>query len=69
MARTKRQEVNAWIRESGAFDGIIDFDLTIQDPSNPRSMRPEFDSGDSLHPSDAGMDAMGEAIGLGLLDD
>ncbi|MEM9457508.1 MAG: SGNH/GDSL hydrolase family protein [Myxococcota bacterium] len=64
----KRQEVNTWIRDSGAFDGIIDFDLTIRDPDNPRSMRPEFDSGDRLHPSDSGMDAMGEAVDLRLLD-
>jgi lysophospholipase L1-like esterase len=62
----KRQAVNAWIRTSGTFDGVIDFDAVTHDPSNPRNLRGPFDSGDHLHPSDAGYKAMGESIDLAL---
>ena len=62
----KRQAVNAWIRTSGVFDAVIDFDAATRDPANPRNFRPTFDSGDHLHPSDAGHRAMGEAIDLAL---
>jgi lysophospholipase L1-like esterase len=62
----KRQAVNAWIRTSGAFDGVIDFDLAIRDPSNPARMLPAYDSGDHLHPNDAGYQAMANAIDLRL---
>lgn len=60
-----RDKVNAFIR-SGAFDGVIDFDKVTQDPANPKQFLPAFDSGDHLHPSDAGYKAMGEAIDLTL---
>jgi lysophospholipase L1-like esterase len=63
----KRQAVNKWIRESGAFDGVIDFDKVVQDPTRPSFIRAEFDSGDHLHPNDAGYKAMGEAVPLELL--
>jgi lysophospholipase L1-like esterase len=59
-----RQAVNTWIRESGSFDGVCDFDRAIRDPLEPRRLRPEFDSGDHLHPSDAGYHAMAEVIDL-----
>ena len=62
----KRQAVNAWIRTSGAFDGVIDFDEAIRDPANPRRMLPAFDSGDNLHPGDAGYQAMADAVDLRL---
>lgn len=62
----KRQAVNDWIRTSGAFDAVIDFDAAIRDPSNPRRMLPAFDSGDNLHPSDAGYQAMAEVVDLKL---
>lgn len=62
----KRQAVNDWIRNSGAFDAVIDFDRVTRDPSNPRRLRPEYDSGDRLHPSDAGYAAMAESIDLNL---
>lgn len=62
----KRQAVNDWIRGSGAFDAVIDFDAAIRDPSNPRRMLPAFDSGDNLHPSDVGYQAMADAIDLRL---
>jgi lysophospholipase L1-like esterase len=63
-----RIEVNEWIRSSGAFDAVIDFEQAIQDPANPRRMREEYDSGDKLHPGDAGYRRMAESIDLGLFD-
>lgn len=62
----KRQAVNAWIRTSGAYDAVIDFDAITRDPAKPSRLLPAYDSGDSLHPSDAGYRAMGEAISLAL---
>ncbi len=63
---TKRKAVNDWIRDSHAFDGVIDFDRAVQDPAHPDHMRPAYDSGDHLHPGDAGYQAMGEAIDVSL---
>src|SRR5262249_22080694 len=60
----KRVAVNAWIRGSGVFDGVIDFDAATRDPSNPTQMKKEYDSGDHLHPGDAGYKAMADAIDL-----
>ncbi len=65
----KRQAVNAWIRSSGAFDAVIDFDKAIRDPAQPTRMLPVYDSGDHLHPNDAGYQAMANAINLRLFDD
>jgi len=62
----KRQAVNAWIRTSGAYDAVIDFDAVTRDPNNPLSLLPLYDSGDHLHPNDAGYQAMGNAIDLKL---
>jgi lysophospholipase L1-like esterase len=62
-----RQAVNAWIRTGGqAFDGFIDFDQAVRDPASPTRLRPELDSGDHLHPGDAGHIAMGNAVDLSL---
>ena len=63
----KRAAVNEWIRNSGAFDGVIDFDAVVRDPVNPTRMLPAYDKGDSLHLNDAGYKAMAESIDLGLL--
>lgn len=63
----KREAVNAWIRHSGAFDGVIDFDKLMRDPSAPLTMNPTFDSGDHLHPNDLGYQTMANAIRLGML--
>ena len=62
-----RQQVNRWIRSSGAFDGVIDFEAAVRDPAHPGRLRAEFDSGDHLHPSAAGYKAMAEAIDLKML--
>jgi lysophospholipase L1-like esterase len=59
-----RQAVNAWILAAGHFDGVVDFDKLTRDPANPMRLRPEFDSGDHLHPGPAGYKAMGDAIPL-----
>jgi lysophospholipase L1-like esterase len=60
----KRQAVNQWIRTSGAFDGIIDFDLALRDPANPSRQLPTLNSGDGSHPNDAGYLVMANAIDL-----
>ena len=62
-----RQSVNRWIRTSGAFDGVIDFDAAARDPSHPGQFLPAYDSGDHLHPKDAGYHAMAAAVNLSLL--
>lgn len=64
----KRQRVNAWIRESGAFDAVIDFEKALRDPGHPTQMLPVYDCGDHLHPSDAGYLRMGDCIDLALFD-
>jgi len=62
-----REKVNQWIRESGEYDGVIDFDAAARDPQNPGKLKPEFQSGDWIHPSDAGYEAMVRAIDMALL--
>ena len=61
-----REEVNAWIRTSGAFDAVIDFDAAVRDPQRPARILPAYDVGDRVHPSDTGYRAMAEAIDLDL---
>lgn len=63
-----RQEVNGWIRNTDAFDAVIDFEAELADPAHPTRMLPEFDCGDHLHPSDAGYLRMGDIIDLSLFD-
>jgi lysophospholipase L1-like esterase len=62
----KRREVNRWIRTAGEFDAVIDFDAVVRDPGDPSRILPVYDSGDHLHPSDAGYQAMANAIDLRL---
>ncbi|MEW1550615.1 SGNH/GDSL hydrolase family protein [Streptomyces tsukubensis] len=57
-----RKEVNRWIRTSGAYDAVADLDLALRDPADPDTLLPAYDSGDRLHPSDAGMDAMARTV-------
>jgi len=61
-----RQTVNKWIRTSGAFDGIIDFDAVVRDPKHPSQLLPKFTSKDHLHPNDEGYKAMAASIDLNL---
>jgi lysophospholipase L1-like esterase len=62
----KRQAVNRWIRTSGAYDAVIDFDKAIRDPAHTPRILPAYDSGDHTHPNDAGYNAMAQAIDLNL---
>jgi lysophospholipase L1-like esterase len=62
----KRQAVNTWIRTSRAYDAVIDFDAVTRDPQAPTKLIAAFNSGDNLHPSDAGYKAMAGAIDLAL---
>jgi lysophospholipase L1-like esterase len=64
--REKRRAINAWIRTAGAFDGVIDFEHALRDPARPDRLHPAFDSGDHLHPNDAGYAAMAAAVDLRL---
>ncbi len=66
-AEAIRQSVNTWIRTSGAFDGVVDFDQALADPANPAALLPRYDSGDHLHPNEAGMQALADAVDLNLL--
>lgn len=63
----KRDAVNDWIRTSGAYDDVVDLDRAVADPGDPDSIAPAYDSGDHLHPSDAGYRAMAEAVDLRTL--
>jgi lysophospholipase L1-like esterase len=63
-----RVAFNAWIRESGVLDGVVDFDAALRDPECPTQMLPIYDCGDGLHPSDLGYCKMGDVIDLALFD-
>ena len=63
----KREAVNTWIRTSRAFDGVIDFDKAVRDPADPLVLNPAYDSGDHLHPNDAGYQVMADTIDLEML--
>lgn len=62
-----RRRFNDWIRTSGMFDAVIDFDALLRDPARPSRLRPGFDSGDHLHPGDAGYRAMAAAVDIAPL--
>ncbi|EAQ00723.1 putative secreted protein [Janibacter sp. HTCC2649] len=63
-----RGEVNAWIRTSGEFDAVVDFDAAVRDPAQPSRILAAYDSGDHLHPGDAGYQAMANAVDLDSLE-
>lgn len=63
-----RQRVNKWIRESGRFDAVVDFDKAVRDKSNATILRAEYDSGDGLHLNPVGYKAMAAAVDLRLFD-
>ena len=62
-----RQAANKWIRTSGSFDGVIDFDAVLRDPDHPSKLLPRFASPDHLHPNDVGYQAMADAFDLKIL--
>lgn len=57
---------NEWVRTSHVFEGVVDFDKAIADPQAPQTMLPAYDSGDHVHPNDAGYKAMADAIDLSM---
>jgi lysophospholipase L1-like esterase len=61
-----REALNTWIRTSGAFDAVVDFEAAARDAADPKKIRAEFDPGDHLHPNDAGYQAMADAIDLSI---
>jgi len=65
-SEASRQAINAFIREGGAFDGVVDFDLATRDPVRPEALREGFGRDDRLHPNDQGYKAMAEAVDLSL---
>jgi lysophospholipase L1-like esterase len=62
----KRLALNYWVRTSGEFDGVADYDLALRDPSHPARLLPAYASPDNLHPNDAGHEALARAIALSL---
>jgi lysophospholipase L1-like esterase len=62
----KRQALNQWIRASHEYDGVIDFDAALRDAADPSRLSTKFDSGDHIHPNDAGYEAMAAAVDLAL---
>ncbi|UGY95277.1 SGNH/GDSL hydrolase family protein [Streptomyces gobiensis] len=64
----RRMAVNAFIREhDGVFDAVLDFDAALRDPQRPDRLLPRYDSGDHLHPGDAGLRALAESVELNAL--
>ncbi|AUA08404.1 SGNH/GDSL hydrolase family protein [Streptomyces sp. SID8382] len=63
-----REQLNTWIRTSGAFDGVLDFDAVWRDPADPTRIRGDLHMGDCLHGNDAGYAALAESIDLSLFD-
>jgi lysophospholipase L1-like esterase len=66
LSEADRQAVNEWIRATGHFDAVIDFDAVVRDPVHPDQLLPGYDCGDHLHPSPAGYKAMADAVPLAL---
>ncbi|KML07844.1 hypothetical protein VL06_02975 [Rossellomorea marisflavi] len=63
-----RRKVNAWMRNSGAFDGVIDFDKVLRNPDDPSRLQPKYNSGDGLHPNEAGYRKMAETVKLKMFE-
>ena len=61
-----RTAVNQWIRTGKAFDAVADFEAAVRDPDQPTHLKAEYDSGDHLHPSDAGDQAMANSVNLSV---
>lgn len=66
LRESARQTVNRWIRTSGRFDAVIDFDRAVRDPADPRRLRPSFEVGDHLHLNPDGYRALGDAVPIWL---
>ena len=66
-AEAVRDQVNHWIRTSGEFDAVADFAEAVADPADPEELNPAYNSGDFLHPNDAGYREIAAAIKLNEL--
>jgi lysophospholipase L1-like esterase len=66
-AETIRDTVNTWVLHSGAYDAVVDFAKAVADPADPQQMNPAYNSGDFLHPNDAGYRAIADAFNLNTL--
>ena len=64
---SRSEEVNAFIRNNQDFDGVVDFDSLLRDPSDPTRLRADIDSGDHFHPNDLGAQQMADFFPLPLL--
>jgi len=64
VGEATRQKVNEWIRNSGEFDAVVDFDAVVRDPQHPTELREDFDPGDHIHPNNIGNKAMADAFAL-----
>jgi lysophospholipase L1-like esterase len=64
VGEATRKRVNEWIRNSGAFDAVVDFDAIVTDATRPTKLREDFDPGDHIHPNDRGNAAMADAFHL-----
>lgn len=68
QGETQREALNDWIRTSGAYDAVFDFDKVVSDPQNPKQILPSFNISDHLHPNDAGYKAMADSIDLSIFN-
>jgi len=68
VGEATRQKLNEWIRTSGAFDAVVDFDAAIRDKEHPARMREEFNPGDHIHPNDLGNGVMANAFQLATFE-
>jgi len=63
-----RQRINTFIKESDIFDAVLDFDRVVRDPAAPSQLKARYDSGDHLHPNEAGYQAIAEYFPLEIFD-
>jgi lysophospholipase L1-like esterase len=68
VGEATRQKVNAWIRNSGEFDAVVDFDAVVRDPNHPARLRTDLDPGDHIHPNDIGNQSMADAFALSTFE-
>jgi lysophospholipase L1-like esterase len=66
VGEATRQKLNQWIRTSGEFDAVVDFDSAVRDKDNPARIRQDFNPGDNIHPNDLGNAAMADAFDLAV---
>jgi len=66
VGEATRQKLNKWIRTSGEFDAVVDFDAAVLDKTHPERIRPDFNPGDNIHPNDIGNAAMADAFDLSV---